>query len=92
MEKAGTYNGWTNYETWNVKLWLDNDQGEHDYWLLRSWEVDGDVYALENELKDAVYENYPDIPPSMYSDILNAGLSSVNWREIAEAMIEDAKE
>ena len=19
------YNGWTNYETWNVALWLDND-------------------------------------------------------------------
>ena len=20
------YNGWYNYETWNLKLWLDNDQ------------------------------------------------------------------
>ena len=20
------YSGWTNYETWNVKLWIDNDQ------------------------------------------------------------------
>lgn len=28
-----TYNGWTNYETWVVNLWLDNEPGTHDYWL-----------------------------------------------------------
>ena len=21
-----SYNGWTNYETWNVALWMDNDE------------------------------------------------------------------
>jgi hypothetical protein len=30
--KDHTYNGWTNYETWNVKLWMDNDQGSYEYW------------------------------------------------------------
>ena len=26
------YNGWTNYETWNVKLWIDNEQGSQEFW------------------------------------------------------------
>ncbi|KKK92601.1 hypothetical protein LCGC14_2701300 [marine sediment metagenome] len=29
------YNGWTNYETWSVALWLDNDQGTNE--MLREW-------------------------------------------------------
>ena len=26
------YNGWSNYPTWCVKLWLDNDEGTYNFW------------------------------------------------------------
>ena len=29
------YNGWTNYETWCVNLWLDNDEGTQN--MVREW-------------------------------------------------------
>jgi len=35
MEKAQDergHNGWTNYETWAVGLWLDNEQAIYLYW------------------------------------------------------------
>jgi len=27
-----TYNGWRNYETWAVNLWMENDAGGSEYW------------------------------------------------------------
>ena len=32
MEAPG-YNGWKNYETWCVALWIGNDEGSYNYAL-----------------------------------------------------------
>jgi hypothetical protein len=33
------YNGWTNYETWCVNLWMSNDQGSDEYFRELAQEV-----------------------------------------------------
>ena len=101
------YNGWTNYETWNLKLWLDNEE----YWH-NDMTSQADVYATDQDkntavsdmvdyLKEWVNENTPDlywpddmgggkITASMFNNILNAGLSEINYYEIAESYIDEA--
>jgi len=86
-----TYNGWTNYETWAVKLWIDNEQYQQELWLERAQACDGDVSDLADELRDYHEEQMPECT-GVYGDLMAAAIGSVNWREIAENLIEDAAE
>ena len=36
MSDDQRYNGWTNYETWAVKLWMDNEEGFYRAWQDRT--------------------------------------------------------
>lgn len=103
MTETAKYNGWTNYETWAVKLWLDNEEPAYRYWLERTTEhfnnAKADNYfthkeratiSLADELKDQITETDRPELQGVYADLLGAALSEVNWYEIAKAMIEDA--
>jgi hypothetical protein len=107
-----SYNGWKNYETWNVNLWLSNDQGtDNDVNDLarQAWEesaewsggyMDSRAADYAVKLGDAIEEYTKELPDvaavlegaSMACDLLRAALSEVNWREIAEAWIDDPAE
>ena len=45
------YNGWTNYATWNVALWLDNEQGSHFHFVERAKALDAEEWTLAKEIK-----------------------------------------
>jgi hypothetical protein len=103
MSKDETgYQGWTNYETWAVKLWIDNDQTTQEFWLecARHWKNEpstSDVWSqaesakfnLADLLKDQFEEANPIKDASVYADLMNAALSEVNWVEIAENLLSE---
>lgn len=94
MEKQDTrYNGWKNYETWAVKLWLDNDH----YDLYHEWLEDAKkqkdnqdhTRILADIIKEWIEENNPLNTANLYADLLNAALSVVDYREIAESLVNE---
>lgn len=91
------YNGWKNYNTWAVNLWLNNEPGPYN--MLRdiareSGGVDpkhAQVIAADR-LKEIIQDNAPDLEPSMYSDLLAAALDDVDYYEIMGYVLEKLKE
>ena len=102
-EKDTTYNGWTNYETWAVALWIDNDQYTAERAREMTREIgdeprinkltgrDQTAYELGHALREWVEEEM--LPAlgdaSLQADLLGAAVSEVNWQEIAENYLSD---
>lgn len=97
-----TYNGWANYPTWVVNLWLSNDQGlayETENVTREAIEdADGHAddahYDVEKGLKSFVEglseEHIPSA--SFITDLCGWALAHVDWSEIASAWIENVQE
>lgn len=100
------YNGYLNWETWLVALWINNDEGSQDFWIEQAHQALNDaqetkyftkedeaVFLLSDTLKD-YFEDSPEIPMSsgFYYDLIMGALSVVDWKEVAETILEIAKE
>lgn len=91
-----TYNGWTNYETWNVALWIDNDQGDYNFWNEQAQECWDDtderddketrendaVRALANRLEDHFEESSREL-------LDNASAGSSVWADLLGAALSE---
>ncbi len=81
-----TYNGWPNYETWNVMLWLDNDHGAYTYY------VDAVKDMARRGIKRLAAFEARNIAQAALGDKTGDGVSldssKIRWGKIAEAMRE----
>jgi len=73
-----TYNGWTNYETWLVNLWIGD--------LLSEMHDDGDgvraesIKEMVDEMASAATEEDCN---GLICDLLNSAIMLVDWHDIA---------
>lgn len=86
-----SYNGWTNYETWLVAVWLDNE--EPSYHAVREAVRDSGPRNAAKAIRELVEELV--LPPGnggLAHDLITGALSEVNWSEIAEHYAAEAED
>ena len=76
-------NGWTNYETWTIHLWLTKDEGSSKATVELC--ADGDEFAAVERLKSMVKDGAPELGESLYTDLMMAALTNTNWMELVTA-------
>ena len=101
-----SYNGWSNYETWNAYTGLTNDQATYNTCRAlaeecrevappcqqvqqRIWTIQQATnFTLADRLKELVEDSNPlTEDASLYSDLLEASISEVDWHELAGAFL-----
>lgn len=85
MEVNADYQGYSNYDTWGLALWLDNDQDLYNQ-----------VHTLAENANDT--NELASMLKHEYSNLLeekgetNKSSANVNWNELAQNYIDEVKE
>lgn len=83
MSESTGYNGYSNYETWLVSMWLNNDRLTYNA-LEEIKAKDVSVHSKAEELEELVRELYEFEPVGLVADFVNAAFARVDWAEIVE--------
>ena len=87
---ADRYSGWTNYATWNVVLWIDNDEGTYTrktQWI-KDFSGRVDARLAEEIAEDCLGgKKTPDLDAD--NESIGYRWQDVNWKEIASHYSED---
>ena len=97
------YNGWTNRETWTVKLHWDNNEGDYRFFTdeAKRFKKEGKsafefaefLEEQAEEIQEQVINNPEQATQEAKMFIQDTGsLWRVDWREIAEAYFQDIEE
>jgi hypothetical protein len=92
---ATKYNGWTNYETWNVKLWMDNDEGSYRYYgelaqeTYDDAEADGTFTKDEQATLDLSEKIKDEYETAMHDWLEESGKSASVWADLLGAALSE---
>lgn len=89
-----THNGWTNYPTWRINLEMIDDL-DTDHWTDFIEDNRGSdmlTYNLGQEIRGYVEEKLENCNNELARDYALAFIADVNWREIADHVLDTYKE
>jgi len=102
------YNGWENYQTWNIKLWFDNDEGLQSLMDEQAQEFYDDAeddnnfsqkenanHSFQSWIEEFFEENYItplNVNTGPITDILGHATGLIDWCEIATSYMDEIDE
>lgn len=101
--RTAKYQGYANYETWLITLWIDNEEDSYSQWRNRALDIAkektngkplrgrlkrGVIAELADELKTEFTDGQP-VLEGFWSDLLSSALGEVDWYEVAETRFDE---